>query len=161
MVVEDLNVAGMTQKKSGAGKGGRAANRAMLDASFATVRRLLAHKTGWYGSTLIVADRWYPSSKTCSSCRWRKPSLPLHERTYDCDACGVVIDRDLNAAINLARLGVPSTRSGREDVNSGQREVDETDPTKVGDAPLGDLSTPHQPDRLVQTGTATRQQVAA
>jgi putative transposase len=125
-----------------------------------TVRRMLDYKTGWYGSTLMVADRWYPSSKTCSSCQSRKPRLGLDERTYACTACGVVVDRDRNAAINLARLAGPSTRSGREDVNSGRREVGETDPAQVGDAPLDDPSTPHH-HPVGQTGTATRQQVAA
>ena len=161
VVVEDLNVAGMTRRKVGLGARGRGFNRAILDSGMGAVRRLLGYKTTWYGSELVVAHRWYPSSKTCSACGERKPSLRLDERTYDCTACGASIDRDLNAAINLARLAGPSTRSGREDANSGQRERGETDPTHVGDAPLCDLPTPHQPDRLGQTGTATRQQVAA
>ncbi|MGI9017318.1 MAG: M15 family metallopeptidase [Euzebya sp.] len=80
-------------------------------------------------------DRWYPSSKTCSSCSNRKPKLGLGERTYTCETCATSLDRDLNAAINLARLADqqagPSTRSGREDANSGQREVGETDPTPL------------------------------
>jgi putative transposase len=160
VVVEDLNVAGMTRRKTGLGLRGRGANRAMLDAGMGQTRRLLTYKTGWYGSDLVVADRWYPSSKTCSSCGARKPSLRLDERTYDCTACGASIDRDLNAAINLARLAGPSTRSGREDVNSGQREVDEPDAARAADAPLDDLSTPPQ-HPLVKTGTAARQQVAA
>ncbi|CAN5520724.1 IS607 family element RNA-guided endonuclease TnpB [soil metagenome] len=166
IVVEDLNVAGMSRRKRGSGARGRGFNRAILDAGMGTTRRMLAYKTGWYGSELVVADRWYPSSKTCSSCSSRKPRLGLGERTYTCETCGVSLDRDRNAAINLARLASgPSTRSGREDANSGQREVDETDPRlsgspHVGAAPLDDLSTPHQPS-LGQTGTATRQQVAA
>ncbi|CAN5352889.1 hypothetical protein BH23ACT9_BH23ACT9_23840 [soil metagenome] len=119
IVVEDLNVAGMSARKPGAGKGGRGFNRAMLDAGMGTVRRLLGYKTGWYGSELLVADRWYPSSKTCSSCSSRKPRLGLHERTYTCETCGVSLDRDPNAAINLARLASgPSTRSGREEATS-------------------------------------------
>ena len=59
-----------------------------------------------YGSALVVADRWYPSSKTCSGCGWLKPSLPRSERMFRCGnkLCGLVIDRDLNAALNLAAL---------------------------------------------------------
>ncbi|MGI9015878.1 MAG: IS607 family element RNA-guided endonuclease TnpB, partial [Euzebya sp.] len=164
VVVEDLNVAGMSRRKPGAGKGGRGFNRAILDVGMGTTRQLLGYKTAWYGSELIVADRWYPSSKTCSSCSSRKPKLGLGERTYTCETCGMSLDRDLNAAINLARLADqqagPSTRSGREDVNSGQREVGETDPAQAGDARFDDLSTPHhQP--VGKTGTATRQRVAA
>ena len=160
VVVEDLNVAGMTSKKSGLGARGRGFNRAILDTGMGTVRRMLDYKTAWYGSTLVVADRWFASSKTCSSCHSRKPRLGLDERSYTCDACATTLDRDLNAAINLAALCCPSTPSGREDANSGQREVGETDTAQAVDAPLWDLSTPHQPDRLGQTRTATRQQVA-
>ncbi|CAN5445227.1 IS607 family element RNA-guided endonuclease TnpB [soil metagenome] len=119
VVIEDLGVAGMSRRKTGLGARGRGFNRAILDAGMGTVRRLLSYKTGWYGSELLVADRWYPSSKTCSSCSSRKPRLGLNERTYTCETCGVSLDRDLNAAINLARLASgPSTRSGREDANS-------------------------------------------
>ncbi|MGI9033704.1 MAG: RNA-guided endonuclease InsQ/TnpB family protein [Acidimicrobiales bacterium] len=105
MVVEDLNVAGMTASAKGSGhrRGKAGLNRAVLDASPAELRRQLAYKATWYGGRLVVADRWYPSSKTCSGCGRRKPSLPLSERTYRCE-CGLVIDRDLNAARNLAGL---------------------------------------------------------
>ncbi|MGP4027249.1 zinc ribbon domain-containing protein [Actinomadura sp. 3N407] len=51
-----------------------------------------------------MADRWYPSSKTCSGCGRRKPSLSLSERTYRCDACGLVLGRDVNAARSLLDL---------------------------------------------------------
>lgn len=74
VVVEDLNVAGMGRRKPGAGAGGRGFNRAVADTGMAQVRRQLAYKTCWYGSTMIVADRWYPSSKTCSSCSSRSQS---------------------------------------------------------------------------------------
>lgn len=102
IVVEDLNVAGMTAA-GGARK--RGLNRAVTDAAFAEVRRQLAYKSEWYGAELVVADRWYPSSKMCSGCGERKPSLRLTDRMYECE-CGVSLDRDVNAAINLARLGV-------------------------------------------------------
>lgn len=106
VVVEDLNIAGMTTSAKGSrhwrGKAGL--NRALLDASPAELRRQFVYKTAWYGSKLVVADRWYPSSKTCSGCGAVKAKLSLSERTFVCQACGLVIDRDLNAALNLASL---------------------------------------------------------
>jgi putative transposase len=108
VVVEDLNVAGMTASARGSGhwRGKAGLNRAILDVAPAELPRYLGYKCSWYGSALVVADRWYPSSKTCSGCGWRKPSLPRSERMFCCGntACGLVIDRDLNAALNLAAL---------------------------------------------------------
>ena len=104
IVVEDLAVANLTRRKPGAGQGGRGLNRALADAAPAELRRQLGYKTTWYGSTLVVADRWYPSSKTCSACGRRKSSLTLAERAWTCDGCSAAHDRDLNAATNLARL---------------------------------------------------------
>ncbi len=106
VVVEDLNVAGMGARKPGAGAGGRGLNRAIADAALAEVHRQLVYKSGWHGREVVVADRWYPSSKLCSLCGMRKPSLPLDVRQYDCPQCGLSMDRDLNAAVNLAHLGV-------------------------------------------------------
>jgi len=62
----------------------------------------LGYKTRWYGSTLVTADRWYPSTKRCSGCGHVKDAMPLGERTFHCEACDLVEDRDLNAARNLA-----------------------------------------------------------
>ena len=118
VVVEDLNVAGMTASAKGSGhwRGKAGLNRAILDVAPAELRRQLGYKCGWYGSVLVIAGRWYASSKTCSGCGWRKPGLPLPERTFRCDneECGLVIDRDLNAALNLAALvsTVTGTASG-------------------------------------------------
>ncbi|MFG1951966.1 zinc ribbon domain-containing protein [Micromonospora sp. NPDC048830] len=78
--------------------------RHIADAGFAELRRQLTYKTGWNGGRLIVAGRWYPSSKTCSGCGAVKAKLALAERTYTCATCGLVLDRDLNAARNLAAL---------------------------------------------------------
>ena len=83
----------------------RGLNRSLADAALAEIRRMLGHKTRWYGSQLVQADRFYPSSKICSTCGRRRPNLTLAERVFHCDGCGKRIDRDLNAAINLARLG--------------------------------------------------------
>ncbi|MGW5086708.1 IS607 family element RNA-guided endonuclease TnpB [Streptomyces coelicoflavus] len=97
VVVEDLNVAGMLRNR-------RLARR-IADAGFGEIRRQLHYKTRQRHATrLVVVDRWYPSSKTCSGCGAVKAKLPLHVRTYACDACGLVIDRDDNAARNLAAL---------------------------------------------------------
>lgn len=103
IVVEDLNVTGMLANRRLA--------RAVADQGFATARRMLGYKSMWNGGWLITADRWYPSSKTCSECGWRKPSLRLSERTFRCNACGFVADRDVNAAANLLRLAT-GTASG-------------------------------------------------
>jgi putative transposase len=96
VVVEDLNVAGMPKNGSLA--------RHVADAGFGAIHRQLAYKTTWMGGQLIVADRWYPSSKTCSACTTVKTRLSLHDRVFACDACGLVMDRDGNAARNLATL---------------------------------------------------------
>ena len=97
VVVEDLNVAGMVRNRRLA--------RAIADASFAGVRRQLTYKTEWNGGRLIIADRWFASSKTCSGCGAVKTKLLLSERTYVCASCGLVTDRDENAALNLAEYG--------------------------------------------------------
>lgn len=171
VVVETLNVSGM-RAKGGARK--RGLNRALADAALAEVRRLLAYKAVWYGSRLIEADRWYPSSKTCSGCGSRKPRLQLSERTYVCELCGLVLDRDLNAAINLARLGdaphAGGTRTGTGSspaalqssdgrVGKGHGAMRETESTPVGDAAGDEVSTRH--DGVGQTGTASPQGEAA
>jgi IS605 OrfB family transposase len=97
VVVEDLNVAGMVKNRRLA--------RAISDAGFGEIRRQIEYKAVWRGGRVIVADRWFASSKTCSGCDAVKTKLLLSERTYVCVACGLVIDRDENAAVNLAEYG--------------------------------------------------------
>ena len=97
VVVEDLHVRGMLARRRLA--------RHVADASFAEFRRQVQYKTAWRGGTVIVADRWFASSKTCSGCGAVKAKLPLSERAYLCTACGMVADRDQNAALNLAAYG--------------------------------------------------------
>ena len=80
--------------------------RRLADAGWGELRRQLAYKTAWAGGTLLQADTFYPSSKTCSGCGHVKAKLPLSERTYRCQRCGLVCDRDQNAARNLAALVV-------------------------------------------------------
>jgi putative transposase len=118
VVVEQLNVAGMLRNRRLA--------RAVADAGFGEVRRLLAYKTAWCGSRLVVADPFYPSSKICSACGWVKAKLTLAERTFQCEACGLVLDRDLNAARNLAKLVQHVARSGRETQNACVRDCQPT-----------------------------------
>jgi putative transposase len=96
VVVEHLNVAGMLRNR-------RLARR-LADAGFGELRRQLTYKCAWVGSRLVEADTFYPSSKTCSGCGHVKAKLSLSERTYRCGCCGLVADRDLNAARNLAAL---------------------------------------------------------
>jgi len=107
VVVEDLNVAGMLKNRHLA--------RRIGDAGFGEIRRQLRYKTEWNGGRLVVADRWFPSSKTCSGCGVVKAKLLLSERDYVCESCGLVMDRDENAARNLAALAVAA--SGAETLN--------------------------------------------
>jgi putative transposase len=120
VVVEDLHVAGMVRNRRLA--------RHVADAGFGEIRRQLTYKTAWHGGTMIVADRWFASSKTCSQCGAVKAKLAGSERTYRCEVCGAVLDRDVNAAVNLARLaasGADSNGRGadRQTRSSGQVAV--------------------------------------
>ena len=95
--IEDLHVAGMVKNHRLA--------KSISDAAFGEFRRQLEYKTTRSGARLHIADRWYRSSKTCSGCGSVKAKLSLSERTYRCDSCGLVLDRDLNAAINICVAG--------------------------------------------------------
>jgi len=99
IVVERLHVKGMLRNRRLA--------RTLADTGMATIRRQLAYKTAWYGSSLVTAEPFYPSSKMCSSCGWVKVKLSLGERHFRCAHCGMTMDRDKNAALNLARLAEP------------------------------------------------------
>ena len=98
--IENLNVLGMVKNHRLA--------KSVMDASFGEFRRQLEYKTARTGARLHVIDRWYPSSKTCSGCGRVKTKLSLSERTYRCESCGLVMDRDLNAAININVAGSAS-----------------------------------------------------
>jgi putative transposase len=106
IVIEDLHVAGMLRNRRLA--------RHIAGAAWAEIRRQLTYKTRWAGVRLIVADRWFASSKTCSGCGTVKAKLGLSERTFVCTACGLVLDRDHNAALNLAALAAGSGELRRE-----------------------------------------------
>jgi putative transposase len=96
IVLEDLHVSGMLRNRRLA--------RHIDGVGMGELRRQTGYKTTWAGGRLVLADRWYPSSKTCSDCGAVKTKLPLRVRVYHCDECGLVLDRDLNAARNLAAL---------------------------------------------------------
>ena len=117
IVVEDLNVAGMVKNRRLA--------QAVSDVSFGEIRRQLAYKAKWSGKELVIADRFFASSKTCSCCGHKKDKLKLSERIYRCENCGLEIDRDLNAAQNLANYGT-TPKSGESNafgVGSSQPEM--------------------------------------
>lgn len=109
--IEDLNVRGMARNRHLA--------RSIMDGGFFEFRRQLAYKATFYGATLVVADRWFPSSKTCTCCGSVKTELALSQRHYHCDACGFEASRDLNAAINLERLAASSAVSACGEERSG------------------------------------------
>jgi putative transposase len=79
---------------------------AISDVGWGEFKRQMRYKTMWQGETLCLADRWFPSTKRCSGCGQVKEEMDLSERMYVCDnlLCGLVLDRDLNAALNLAEL---------------------------------------------------------
>lgn len=95
ITVEDLNISGMMKNKH--------LSRAIQQQNFYEFIRQLEYKCPWNGIELVKADRFYPSSKTCSNCGYIKSDLKLSDRTYICPECGTVIDRDYNAAINLMK----------------------------------------------------------
>ena len=93
IVLEDLNVAGMRKNKH--------LSRALQEASISTFKQMLISKAESHGIEVVLADRFYPSSQICSHCGYRKQDLKLSERTYKCPICGLEIDRDFNASLNL------------------------------------------------------------
>jgi putative transposase len=97
VVVEGLKTANLIRN--------RALAQAIGDQGWAELARQLNYKADRHGGRCLPADRWFASSKTCSACGVVKSKLTLAERTYRCDACGLVCDRDVNAAANLAAWG--------------------------------------------------------
>jgi putative transposase len=108
--IEKLNVSGMLQNHCLA--------RAIADVGMYEFDRQVRYKADWSGSEVVAADRWYPSSKRCSECGEVKDDLDLSERVYVCDRCGLVMDRDLNAARNLAQLATTRQGSSKSTVSS-------------------------------------------
>ena len=120
VILEDLNVDGMKRNRKLA--------LSISDVGLGEFRRQMGYKTAWYGETLLLADRWFPSTKMCSRCGNVKEEMDLSERIYMCEnpACGLVIDRDLNAALNLAARALPPNQPGpyREFLGKGETPVE-------------------------------------
>ena len=98
IVMETLNVSGMMKN--------RYLSKAISKQSFFEFKTMMQYKCNKYGIEFVEANKWYPSSKTCSKCGYVKPKLSLSERTFVCECCGSIIDRDLNASVNLSRYKV-------------------------------------------------------
>jgi putative transposase len=158
IVVEKLNAKGLCRA------GNRGLRRAIHDASLAEIRRQLTYKTAWRSGFLVEAPTFYPSSKLCSGCGTAKAKLSLSERTYRCEHCGLQIDRDLNAALNLAALATRVAGSGPETQNAQSRPPNRgctKNPRKTRPArATGRPRSPHRPP-ADQTGTAPEQSEAA
>ena len=147
IVIEDLAVSNMMKNHHLA--------KSISDASWGEVRRQLTYKTAWNGSNLIVVDRFFPSSKTCSGCGEVRTKLLLSERTYVCTNCGLILDRDLNAALNLEQFGrnvIKIAVSGTEIQNGHGGLVVLDQPVKC--QPSGVV------DANIQTGTVQLQERA-
>jgi putative transposase len=167
VVCERLNAAAMSRR---GGTRKRGLNRALADAAPGRIRRQLVYKTVWYGSTLVVAPPAFPSTQSCSRCG-AKTKLHLRDRIYRCRNGCPPIDRDLNAAINLARLSDTTTTGGRmrtgtgsgpdanHRVGDGRGANQKTSPTTTAAGTAGgdEASTP----LTNKTGTATPQGEAA
>ena len=136
--IEDLHVAGMVKN--------RCLARSVSDAALGEFRRQLEYKTARSGAVLRVVDRWYPSSKTCSNCGVVKAKLSLSERVFNCDACGLSMDRDLNAAINIQVAG-----SAPETLNARGEDVRRSDLVS-GNADLGEARTKRAQKSAVRLG---------
>ncbi|MCA3245928.1 MAG: transposase, partial [Azospirillum sp.] len=113
--IEDLNVRGMVKNRRLA--------RSIMDASFFELRRQLEYKARMHGATIVVADRFFASSKTCSCCGSVKAELDLSQRVYSCEDCGYEADRDINAARNLEKLAASfAVTACGEDRSGGRRK---------------------------------------
>jgi len=129
-VIEDLNVTGLLKNHHLA--------QAIGDVGFGGFRRQLPYKAAWYGCQVFVASRWEPASQTCSRCGWVDERLTLADRVFRCQnpRCGLVLDRDLNAARNLAKLaGSSSARQnarGGEGAGQGRATLVKPSPLKQG-----------------------------
>src|SRR5690606_17609020 len=121
--IEDLNVRGMMANRHLA--------RSIADMSFFEFRRQLEYKAAMRGGRVVVVDRFYASSKTCSACGHKLETLPLSVRKWTCSACGSTHDRDVNAAINLKNMAVSSTVSACGEEGSGPTRKRRTKPASA------------------------------
>ena len=127
--IEDLNVKGMLAN--------RHLSRAIADMGFHELRRQLSYKAAWRGGHVVVVDRWYPSSKTCSCCGYRLKELALGTRSWTCPGCGVHHDRDINAAVNLKNMAMSSIATACGGNGSGSVREHGTKPVPAKQEPSG------------------------
>ncbi len=128
IVIEDLCVSGLLKN--------RRLSRVIADVGFYEFRRQLEYKCEWYGSELVVAPRFYPSSKRCSACGNIKSDLTLSDRVYVCTECGLEMDRDLNAACNLVAASWTETENAcGEDVRLNEDPVGSAEQTSMNQEP--------------------------
>ena len=138
LVIENLNVSGMLANPRLA--------RAISDAGWAKFARVLGYKQAWRGGTILVADRWYPSSRLCPQCGAIHGDLSLADRVFTC-GCGHCADRDCNAAVNLARWGQqhhldPRTPKQRgRATNARRRDGADQHPACAGETSPDDAGT--------------------
>jgi putative transposase len=125
IVVEDLSVRGLSRGPL---------SRSVADVGWGTFLRMLEYKAKWYGATLIVAPRSFPSTRLCSRCGHLHGKMPLSQRVFRCEACGLEMDRDLNAAINLKKYGLAHL-TGSTGSSPGSHACG--DPSSGGTALLG------------------------
>ena len=123
IVIENLNVKGMMKNHRLA--------RSIADMGFFEFRRQLEYKAKMRGGQIIIVDRFFPSSKMCSSCGYVLKELLLSTRKWVCPECGTAHDRDVNAAINLRNMAVSSTASARGEEGSGRRRKTVVKPASV------------------------------
>ena len=130
--IEDLNVSGMAKNRRLA--------RSIMDSSFGEFRRQLEYKSLRRGGKIVVADRWYPSSKTCSTCGFKMKDLPLSVRDWSCSSCHTKHDRDVNAAINLRNIAVGSTVTACGEESSGSSRKTRVKLASMKQEPTGETS---------------------
>ena len=129
--IEDLHVAGMLKNHCLA--------QAVSDSNFGEIRRQLEYKSSWHSVHLVVIARFCPSSKACSACGWVDEDQDLSDRTFICQECGLVLDRDLNAAINILKEALRTTGSFSESDAYGQSSFGLV--SRSGETALGEIGT--------------------
>jgi len=117
IAIEDLNVAGMLKNHKLA--------KSISDASFSLFYNTLSYKAAWYGKEVVKIDRWFASSKTCSCCGWVDENLTLADRVFHCKACGLILDRDLNASRNILQEALRIKEQKAVGVNTAIRTPSE------------------------------------
>ena len=148
IAIEDLNIHGMTASAKGTIKAPgtkvrqkAGLNRSVLDAALGEFRRQLEYKAERYGRTLVVVDRWYPSSKTCSECGHLLDTLSLGTRYWTCPACRTRHDRDTNAAKNILAAGRVAARHAGDACGAGVRRQGSSLPQPATKQETGSVRT--------------------